>query len=190
MTQIKRTLRVLTSGLAIATVCAGESGANERITTNADAGRGDPGSAIRVEGAGLRATLTAGYEQSATFRGIVRRIAVTDGIVYVRVGKCGFGVRSCLIHAVTFIGDRRMLRILVANDTADVEAISSLAHELTHAWEVLRNPTIRTHSQMLLLYEQIGYHTGLVVETSEAIAAGRQVRAELLSRQMTTLALR
>jgi hypothetical protein len=43
---------------------------------------------------------------------------------------------------------------------------------------------------MLLLYEQIGYHTGLVVETSEAIAAGRQVRTELLSRHMTTLALR
>jgi hypothetical protein len=83
-----------------------------------------------------------------------------------------------------------MLRIFVANDRADVDAIGSLAHELTHAWEVLRNPTIRTHSQMVLLYEQIGYHVGFVVETSEAIAAGRQVRAELLSRHMTTLALR
>jgi len=190
MTQTKRTLRVLTSGVALAVVCAGESGANERITTSAEAGRGDPSSAIRVEGTGLRAALTAGCEQSTTFLRIVRRIGVTDGIVYVNVGKCGFGVRSCLIHAVAFIGDRRMLRIFVAKDTADVEAIGSLAHELTHAWEVLRNPTIRTHSQMLLLYEQIGYHTGLVVETSEAIAAGRQVRAEILSRHLTTLALR
>ncbi len=186
---IKRTLRVLASGVAIAIVCAGESGATERITTSADADRGDR-SVVRVEGTGLRATLAAGCEQSTTFLGIVRQITATDGIVYVKVGNCGFGVRSCLIHAVAFIGDRRMLRIFLANDRANVEAITSLAHELTHAWEVLRNPTIRTHSQMLLLYEQIGYHTGLVVETSEAIAAGRQVRAELLSRHMTTLALR
>ena len=187
---IKRALGVLASGVAIAIVCAGESGATERITTSADADRGDPSSVVRVEGTGLRAALTTGCEQSTTFLGIVRRIAGTDGIVYVKVGKCGFGVRSCLPHTVAFIGDRRMLRILVANDNADVEAISSLAHELTHAWEVLRNPTIRTHSQMLLLYERIGYHTGLVVETSEAIAAGRQVRAELLSGHMTTFALR
>ena len=190
MTQTKGTLCVLTSGLAIAILCAGETGAHERVATNAAVGRRDSSSAIRVEGSGLRAAVTAGCEQSTTFLDIVRRIAGTDGIVYVKVGKCGFGVRSCLPHAVAFIGDRRMLRILVANDNADVEAISSLAHELTHAWEVLRNPRIRTHSQMLLLYEQIGYHRGLVVETSEAIAAGRQVRAELLSRHMTTLALR
>ena len=117
--------------------------------------------------------------QSKTFRGFVERISNTDGIVYVAEGQCGDGVRACLLLTMTVMGPHRVLRILVDPLKADRDLMGSIGHELQHAIEVLNYRSVRSSSEMILLYKRICDVCGRSFETNAAVRAGDAVRAEL-----------
>src|SRR5258705_14012027 len=61
----------------------------------------------------IAALLTEASMRSSTFRGLIKSIERTDGIVYVEPGTCRHGVRACLSLSVTAGSGFRILRVLV-----------------------------------------------------------------------------
>jgi hypothetical protein len=138
----------------------------------------------RVRGLSVRivAVINEATAQSKTFRGLVDQIGITDGIVYVAEGQCGHGVRACLLHRMTEMGPRRVLRILVDPQRIDRDLMRSIGHELQHAVEVLNDRAIRSSSAMTLLYNKKGDTYARRFETNAAIQASNAIHAELQER--------
>jgi len=59
------------------------------------------------------------------------------------------------------MGPHRVLRILVDPRAADRDLMASIGHELQHAVEVLNHRSVRSSSQMILLYRRICDDLGL-----------------------------
>jgi len=139
---------------------------------------------VRAEDEALSTLIRHATDQSATFRGLVEAIQATDGIVHVVRGRCGHGVRACLMLWMAAAGPNRMLRVVVdSSRQADIETMASLGHELTHAREVLAEPSVRTGAGMFNLYRRNGaVRVQGVFETQAAIAAGDAVYIELKRR--------
>jgi|SRR5688572_8315905 len=137
---------------------------------------------LRTLGDVLAAIVTQAIDRSTTFRQLVEVIGQTDGIVYVEHGRCGHGVRACLL-AVTSAGANRIVRVRVAANKTDWDMMGSVGHELQHAVEVLGNPAITSTVAMHLFYLRKGHRVGDVFETAAAIRAGNDVRAEVRSRR-------
>jgi hypothetical protein len=137
-------------------------------------------------------TLREGCARSATFRAIVEQLEVTSTIVYVEHGVCGFGhFKACLPNAITVVGNTRFLRIIVEPGTGGAEQLALLGHELQHALEIARAPNIRSADDVSSLFQRIGRSPhcpqGMPAcyETSEALAIGDAVLAEVLKSQKT-----
>ena len=137
----------------------------------------------RVRGLSPRvvAVINEAAAQSETFRRQVDLIAATDGIVYVAEGKCGQGVRACLLANIAIAGSNRVLRIVVDARASDRDLMASIGHELRHALEVLGDPSVRSSSEMVLRLKEMCNACGLRFETDAAIRAGNAVREELLA---------
>ena len=135
---------------------------------------------IRSEDASVADTMRQALQDSVTFRRLAEAIHGTDGIVYVRRGRCGGRVTGCTQFAA-ISGPNRILHVTIDSRTTGLD-VGTIAHELQHALEVLRNPTIRSAEGMVLFYMRNG-HAPLMNprlrETAAAIAAGDDVRAEL-----------
>jgi hypothetical protein len=119
--------------------------------------------------------------RSATFRQIVEAIERTNGMVYVARGRCGHGVRACLIQTVVIAGRYRMLHVVIDDRKSDVEVMASLGHELRHAQEVLDDPAVTSRQAMYSFYGRHATRSGSGFETRAAIDAGEAVRAEVRS---------
>jgi hypothetical protein len=118
--------------------------------------------------------------QSRTFRGLVDLIGTTDGIALIREGRCGLGIRACLLHTMTIAGPNRLLFILVDPRASDRDLMASIGHELQHVVEVLSDRSVRNGGSMLLLFKgmcQLCRRDQF--ETEAAIRAGDAVRVEL-----------
>lgn len=138
---------------------------------------------VRATESRLAQLLAAGMRRSETLHLLVEQIDRTDGLVFVTRGRCGHGVRACLKHALTVAGPHRLLYITVDASKTDRELIGSLAHELTHALEVLDRPQIRSSEAVFYLYMSIGIRSGGRFETEVAIAAGERARRETRANQ-------
>jgi hypothetical protein len=134
---------------------------------------------IRSEDPEIRSIIAEARQRSTTFDELVAAIDRTDGIVYVRRGRCGNGVRACLVMTVTVAGPSRILRIVVDAQKSDDETMASVGHELRHALEVLVEPAITSPALMLSYYKRFGVWIGDAFETRAAEAAGSAVRREL-----------
>lgn len=137
---------------------------------------------IRAMGSALEAIVAQAATRSRTFRQLVQDINRTDGIVYLEHGRCGHGVRACLL-AVLKAGGSRIVRVRVAANNTDWDLMGSVGHELQHAVEVLREPAITNTAAMTVYYRREGYRVGSVFETTAAVRAGNDVRAEVRSPQ-------
>jgi hypothetical protein len=116
---------------------------------------------------------------SPTFAALLTEMESTDGLVYVEVGRCGHGVRACLI-AMNATRDIRILRIRVSLGQQREHLMATIAHELRHALEVLSDPRINTTQAMQHFYLRNGTRqVGGSWETEAAIETGRAVGAEL-----------
>lgn len=157
----------------------------------AAAGLAGPAGAAADELSGVRSTSPAIRElvddamwESPTFRGIVRAIVATDGIVYVEEGVCRHGVHACLLLDVTPAAGYRILRILVDRHgtlahRGRLDLTATIGHELTHALEVLSERTIRSASAIFLFYVQRAPTGNAAFETPAAIAAATRIRGEI-----------
>jgi hypothetical protein len=118
-------------------------------------------------------------EQSATFRRLVETINASDGTVYVKEGKCRFGVQACLV-TVTMAGANRYLWVKVDTRKGDWDLMASIGHELQHALEVLSDRTVTSGFAMYHFYLREGTHSmGWAFETEAAIEAGNAVSTEV-----------
>lgn len=140
---------------------------------------------VRSTDSTIAALLARGSEWSATLRRVIDLIDATDGLVYVEPGRCGKSVRACLALTMNAAGPNRMLRIVVDPRKPDCNLIASIGHELWHALEVLREPSITSDAALFFFYVREGRESRLVEsawETEEAVKTGDAVHAELQKR--------
>jgi hypothetical protein len=115
---------------------------------------------------------------SRTFRTMVETINGSQGFVYVEEGRCGQGVRACLVN-VTTAGSSRVVWVKVDTRKADQDLMGSIGHELRHTIEVLEDGAVKDVASLYMFYARLGTHdnTG-AFETAAAEEAGHAVRAE------------
>jgi hypothetical protein len=132
---------------------------------------------VRADDPTLARLISQAAEQSSTFRHELDLLGRTNGIVYVSKGRCGHSVHACLISTVDLAGPFRLLRVLVDLTGSEVETIGSIGHELWHAIEVLREPSVTTNAAMVFFFRQFG--NGIRFETAAAKKAGADVFDEV-----------
>jgi len=143
---------------------------------------------IRTDDAGIRALIAEGSARSPTFNHLIDAVDATDGIVYLLRGSCHARVRACLLIHMTSAGGHRVLRLVIEQQKADSALLPTIAHELTHAHEVLGDGKVRSTRDMYALYVRIGIdppqssmqrRNPAAFETQNAIDTGQRVREEL-----------
>ncbi len=103
----------------------------------------------------MRRLVTDGHRRSAAFRSLVDEIHRSNAVVAVQLGLCANGLRSCVSHVE---GDDRQRHVRVkiqARGTED-RLIATIAHELQHVVEILREPEVTNAERALALYRRIG----------------------------------
>ena len=138
---------------------------------------------IRTNQSNVATLIERGREHSSTFRALLETIEASDGIVYVETGRTCHGRHACLVMSVTMAGRNRILHVLVDSSASDADLIGSLGHELRHVIEVLSDPTVRSDADIYNFYLR-NYPSAdpRNFETTAAIQAGIDVRAELIGR--------
>jgi hypothetical protein len=141
---------------------------------------------IRVKPADpeMRRLISDGYARSASFSSLVDEIHRSNAIVVVQFGQCANGrFRSCVTNVD---GDERQrhVRVKINTQTTDDRLIATIAHELHHVVEILREPDVTSPDTTLALYRRIGSgkcHEGLseACETDAALALEARVQEEL-----------
>ena len=173
--------------LATAIVYASDSPAADSVSFSDHASPFDDQAMprVRAEDSRIAALIIRAYRLSATFRHVVDTINETDGIVYVEPGqRCG-RARACMMLKVTVAGPSRILRIVVDPRQADdCDLMASIGHELWHAAEVLRDPSITSDFAVRLFYDSVAWqpvdeNPPRLWETVAAEKAGSDVRTEL-----------
>jgi hypothetical protein len=135
---------------------------------------------VRSDSAVVVALLDSGSRGSATFKQLVLAIENTDGVVYVRSGKCpGYKVKGCLLHTMSATPEHRYLWIALDLRGRPVDIIVTIAHELRHALEILSDGSIRTGRGIFSFYYPNGKPETRSAETAAALATGVAVRSEL-----------
>src|SRR5262249_41615943 len=108
---------------------------------------------VRTTSTTIASLIQHATERSQTFRNLVQTIRASDGIVYIREGTCGHGVRACFVD-VTRAGPNRMLWVVLNVRGVDCDLMGSIGHELQHAVEVLGNPKVRDFGTMYFFYSR------------------------------------
>lgn len=127
----------------------------------------------------IRSLIATATEQSDTFRRLSERVKESGGLVYVEPGRCGHGVRACLVK-VTIAGNRRVFFVKVAPTKPDMELMASIGHELQHATELL-DGGVNSTTGLFFFYQRsgsLGSSLG-AFETQAAIETGNTIAAEL-----------
>ncbi|HEY2151120.1 MAG TPA: hypothetical protein VGH34_09940 [Vicinamibacterales bacterium] len=134
----------------------------------------------------MRALFDEATGRSPTVRGLVNWLEILDVTVYVRtqdVMPRGLLGRAALLSVN---GSHRYIVIDVASQRTAIETISTLGHELFHAIEIAREPSIVDPRTLGEFFERAGRETGdadgrRTFETQAAAATGTRVRRELLA---------
>ena len=141
---------------------------------------------VRAADETFRALIREGDARSATFRAIVDEIQASNAVVMVQFGLCANGrFRSCVSH-IGGSATTRTIRILIKPQTTENRLIATIAHELHHALEIIRQPEITTPEQVRALYKRIGKDECAKgrsdrCETEAALAVEKRVLNELES---------
>jgi hypothetical protein len=136
---------------------------------------------VRSSDRELQDLIGVAAQQSQTFKELLAGVETTNGIVYVEPGKCSHGVHACLQFWMKVSGPNRFMRISIDRSMhhTDIETMSSIGHELQHAIEVLREPSIRDGVTMFNFFKQIAPTDNNRFETTAAVNAGDAVYDEL-----------
>lgn len=127
--------------------------------------------------------LHRGMQSSPTFARLLDALSDTDVIVHIEHARMSAPDIAGETRFVTSAGGHRYLRIAIAPWIADDVAVSMLAHELYHVWEIAQARWVRDADHLHALYRAIGdtrEHGGMTLADSPgAKAAGVMVRAEV-----------
>jgi hypothetical protein len=136
---------------------------------------------VRSSDPALTVLIGKAAQGSTTFGGLIASVQGTNGIVYVEPGTCGHGVRACLKMWMQASGPNRFVRIAIDRSPADrdIEVMSAIGHELQHAIEVLREPSITDGVTMFNFLRRVAPNDNNRFETTAAVNAGQAVYDEL-----------
>jgi hypothetical protein len=142
-------------------------------------------SRVRSTDNALAGLIDQATRRSETFRRLLATIQASNGIVYVEPGKCGHGVRACLMMWMQVSGPNRFVRIVInrSKTVRDVEVMGSLGHELQHAIEVLGEPGVTNGVTMFNFLQRMAPTDSSRFETTAAVNAGEAVIYELRTRR-------
>src|SRR5262245_39755290 len=132
----------------------------------------------------MRRLIVDGYGRSETFRSVADEIQQSNAVVIIQFGQCGNGrFRSCVTN-VDGDGRQRNVRVKINTRTTDDRLIATIAHELSHVVEILRESGAVNADSVLSLYRRIGNgkcRDGLseACETNGALAAEARVLDEV-----------
>jgi hypothetical protein len=89
---------------------------------------------------------------------------------------------------VTSAGRQRSLFVKVDITKAERKLIAAIGHELRHAIEVLRNPSVTDYATMVIFYMKKGERVGTptAFETAAAMQTGETVADEIGRYQRST----
>ena len=134
----------------------------------------------------LRRLIVEGDERSTTFRRLVEDVRQSGWLVFVQAGRCSEKAAvACLLHFVGAYEGAPYMRVVVTHQRRHPDnVIATLAHELQHVWEVVREPGVADARTMRALFQRIGTVsvqsvTGTTYETAAARATGERVLREL-----------
>lgn len=139
---------------------------------------------LKPADAEMRRLILEGHARSAVFRGLVDEIQRSNAVVVIQFGLCAKGrIRSCVSNVDGDV-QRRHIRIKLNTTATDDRLIATIAHELQHAVEIVRDPDTVDAATTLLLYRRIGTRdcrTRLTdkCETDAALQMEAFVNAEL-----------
>jgi len=141
---------------------------------------------VRSEDPTVTRLIFRASEGSAMFHQMLDEVDANKGIVYVERGRCRHGGPACMAMTVTLAGPYRILRIVVDPRQADCDRalMASIGHELWHAIEVLREPSLTSYDAIFHFYYRDGRRkehavSGGGFETPAAINAGHTVLRQL-----------
>jgi hypothetical protein len=130
-----------------------------------------------------------GMVRSATLRRMVDRVGELNGIVYIEDrcyvnDRAGRVLSGALSHHITVAGAFRVLHLLVAPESGHRQ-LTTIAHELQHAIEVLEATEVTSDAAVDRLFERIGVNTSAgVIETQAAVDMERAVGRELSAKRV------
>jgi hypothetical protein len=134
----------------------------------------------------LRALIRRGVDTSPSLRALVAALMHSDVLVYVERQRLANPALAGMLTFVTRAGGVRYLRIQIAWDLAPQRQIATLAHELQHAIEVARTPSVIDSPTLAQAYAHIGWERERRgrqrgFESDAAIKAGIRVYREYVS---------
>jgi hypothetical protein len=146
----------------------------------------EPFAVIRVVDPELRRLVLMGRERSATFRQLVEEICGSRWLVFIQAGRCPEKAAvACLLHFAGVYHGAPYMRVLVAHQGRHPDSvIATIAHELQHAAEVIRDAGVVDSRTMREMFGRIGTVSvrsaaGITYETADARAVGEQVLRDL-----------
>ena len=136
---------------------------------------------VRTANRQLRAMMSAGVQVSPTLHGIVKRIELSDVIVYLDIHlltEPGVAAQSQFVNAT---GGRRYVRVVIDSRFNGAPLVGLIGHELQHVAEIAGEPSVVDAPSLAAFYRRIGFKSPAGgtnrFESAAAIAAGRRVIA-------------
>ncbi|MFN2445304.1 MAG: hypothetical protein ABR606_06955 [Vicinamibacterales bacterium] len=154
------------------------------VALHADTSDRSPFTRVRGADAETRRLIAEAADRSRTFRTMIDEIQRSNALVIVQFGLCGKGrFRSC-VSAVEGDHRQRHIRILVSTRTTGDRLLATIAHELQHALEIVREADVIDGVRALALYRRIatgdcGEGLSEACETDAALAVEAKVLEEL-----------
>lgn len=147
---------------------------------------------LRSTDPALTAAVNAGRRLSPMFRRLVDQVNASDLVIHLMYGRPPtHGIAAHLTFAAK-AGGVRYIRISIDRCLAEPALVAIVGHELQHAVEIANAPWVEDQRSMAELYQHIGFRNISqavdTFDTPDAIAAGEQVRRDLLARPSTALA--
>jgi hypothetical protein len=148
---------------------------------------------VRTSSPGILALIEEGRARSSTMRDVLARLEQGQWVVFILPGPCpDKQLTACLLHTVGEYEGYRTLRILVdVGHRHSDNVVASIAHELSHALEVVDAPEVIDAVTMRDFFRRIGHESlssrrVTAYETRGAVAIGDAVRQELLRAPLAT----
>jgi hypothetical protein len=134
---------------------------------------------------GLRPLVEEAASRSSEIRTLLDQLEATDVIVYIRGRNFEDPELDGRVALLAVTNLQRYLVIEISSLETTIVQMATLGHELYHALEIAREPSIVDSRSLAAHYRRIGEQQGdaigrLTFETEAAFKAGRRTRRELL----------
>lgn len=141
---------------------------------------------IRTTDDRLRRLLELGTRTSPTFRALVRRLLLSDVVVYLWCDGATPRVSDGRLTFVSSAGGYRYIVVRLNRLASRERQIAILAHELRHAVEIADARTVVDSTSLAREYQRIGHVSSIsqattAFDTTAAVDAGRRVLQELVA---------